>query len=47
MISENQVNRRKIFTEKNALFLKSINNIVNEISKIINTTSIRHVTRSF
>ena len=26
MMSKNQVNRRNIFTEKNALFLKSINN---------------------
>ena len=28
MLSKNQVNRRNIFTEKNALFLKSINNIL-------------------
>ena len=28
MISKDQVNRRDIFTEKNALFLKSINKIL-------------------
>ena len=41
MIPRNQVNRRNIFTEKNARFLKVLTTFYKVISKIISTIVIK------
>ena len=48
MIAKNQINRRNIFTEKYALFLKSINNILKrDQSNYQHNINIRLVTEIF
>ena len=48
MILKNQVNRRNIFTEKHALFLKTINNILKrDQSNYQHNINISRVTRNF